>query len=177
MKKISLFLLALGATLPAFAAPDLAEKIARQYLPLLQKLAGEKFLLREVRARNASPLTPEEAQKVENAWTEIGISDLEHPYLFNPATQVIHGYEYRIPPMFKCFVLDQWGNVVGTDPQSTHFIHGPMDKFLKCYNRGRVYINPPGLDVSTKIYSVQVSVPVFDRGRTIGVLVATLSLE
>lgn len=155
------------------------KKILHLYLPLIKQMAGEEALIQDVSDRNNTPLKPGEAQKIQKAWVEIGLSDLERPYLYSPSSETIRGYESRIPGMVKCFILDQQGNVVGTAPKSKDFIHGQMDKFLKCYNhgQGQVYVNPPQLDISTKIYAVQVSVPILDQGRTIGVLVATLSLE
>ncbi|HVM32941.1 MAG TPA: PDC sensor domain-containing protein [bacterium] len=154
-------------------------KVAEAYLPVLRQLAAEEGLVREVQARDAHPISDSQAQKIQKTWADIGISDLERPYLFNGASEAIRAYESRVPPMFKCFVLDQQGNVVGTAPECKDFMHGRMPKFLKCYNggQGRVYLNPPGLDISTQIYSVQASVPVVLKNRTLGVLVATLSLE
>jgi hypothetical protein len=160
------------------ASPQV-QKVAKRYLPVLEKLAGEKALIREVLARDATPITDDRALKIQEAWSHIGISSLERPYLYNGASETIRTYQSKIPSMFKCFVLDRQGNVVGTVPECKDFIHGQMDKFTKCFNggQGRVYINPPKLDVSTEIYSVQVSVPVFNQGQTVGVLVASLSLE
>ena len=178
MRKIALpvlvFWVAASAALPS---TDRGGRIIQKYLPVLERLAGEDTLIQEIQARNGSPLPPLEEEKIEREWVEIGISDLERPYLHNPACDEIRQYEPKIPPMFKCFVLDCRGNVVGTVPQSHNFSHGKMEKFLKCYNRGKVYVGPEGLDISTKIYSVQVSVPVIQEGKTIGVLIASLSLE
>ncbi len=154
-------------------------KVVQKYLPLLQQLAAEKSVVQEVQGRNNSPLSPEQEERIQAEWVQIGHANSEKPFLYNSASQTIRAYESKIPFMVKCFLLDDQGNVVGTSPECKDFIHGQMDKFLKCYNKGsgRVFVNPAGLDVSTKIYSVQVSVPVWDGPKTIGVLVATLSLE
>lgn len=184
MKKIILLALLGVLARPVFSdsqggGSEKAGKAVREYLPLLTRLAAEKNLVRDVQARDNAPLSAEQARKIQAEWIQIGIEDVKKPYLYGDASQAIRLYEPRIPTLVKCFVLDDQGNVVGAVPECTDFIHGQMDKFLKCYNngRGRVYVNPPGLDVTTKIYSVQVSVPVFDGTKTIGVLVATLSLE
>ncbi len=181
MSKTVLLLLAVFVAMPSPALPSQGRigEVVQKSLPLLERLAAEKSVIQDILVRNATPLPPTEVQKIQREWTEIGISDLERPYLHNGSSEEMRRYEPWIPVMLKCFVLDCRGNVVGTAPQCNDFVHGTMDKFLKCYNRGRgrVYLSPAGLDVSTKIYSIQVSVPVFCEGRTIGVLVATLSLE
>lgn len=156
-----------------------AEKVVQENLPLLCQLAAEKNLVQDVRSRDKVPLNAEQAQKIQAEWVQIGIADSKKSYLYGEASQTIRLYESKIPSMVKCFALDNQGNVVGAVPACSGFIHGQMDKFRKCYNNGsgRVFLNPAGLDVSTKIYSVQVSVPIFDGSKTIGVLVSTLSLE
>ena len=178
-KTVGLTLVLWIAAGAALASTGKSGKIVQKYLPVLERLAGEDALIQEILSRNVAPLPVWKEERIQREWAEIGISDLERPYLHNAACDEIRQYEPKIPPMFKCFVLDCRGNVVGTAPQSKNFSHGKMEKFLKCYNRGRgrVYVGPEGLDISTQIYSVQVSVPVIQEGKTIGVLVASLSLE
>ncbi len=184
LKKIILLTLLGVMATPVFSDPPREGsgkigKVVRKYLPLLQQLAMEKTLVQEVLARDNAPLSTELAEKIQAEWVQIGHAESEKSYLYNGASQVICAYESKIPSMIKCFVLDDQGNVVGTVPECSDFIHGQMNKFSQCYNngKGRVFVNPAGLDVSTKIYSVQVSVPVSDGSKTIGVLVTTLSLE
>jgi hypothetical protein len=177
----ALFLLFLAANPRAFGmeADEKTQKVVRQCLPFLEQIAREKNIIADVLIHNASPLSPDQIQRDQEDWKKIGITDFKQTILFSQSSDVIRQYEPRLPLMVKCFVLDQQGDVVGAVPQSNSFAHGKMDKFLKSFNqgRGRIYVNEPALDISTHIYSVQVSVPIFSGGQTIGVLTATLSLE
>lgn len=175
------FLLFLAANPRVFGSqPDeKLQKVVRQCLPVLEQIAREKNIMGDVLIHNASPLSPAQIQSDEAEWEKMGISDFKQTILFSQSSDVIRQYEPRLPLMVKCFVLDQQGDVVGAVPECNNFAHGRMDKFLKAFNQGRgqIYVNPPGLDISTNIYSVQVSLPIFSGGQTIGILVATISLE
>jgi hypothetical protein len=177
----ALFLLFLAANPRAFGtqADEKLQKVVKQYLPFLEQISREKNVISDVLIHDASPLSPDQIQRDQEEWKKIGISDFKQTILFSQSSDVIRQYEPRLPLMIKCFVLDQQGDVVGAVPQSNSFAHGKMDKFLKSFNHGlgRIYVNEPGLDISTHIYSVQVSLPIFSGGQTIGVLTATLSLE
>ncbi|OGR11485.1 MAG: hypothetical protein A2097_04355 [Desulfobacula sp. GWF2_41_7] len=76
----------------------------------------------------------------------------------------------------ESFLCDQNGAVVGEYPKTTDYWQGDEDKFIKSYNdgAGRLFIGPLIFDDSTRTYSVQISIPVKDGERTIGVLIVGL---
>lgn len=174
-------LLAAGLAAPAWAGGESARVKAavKKYLPVIRQLAAEKTVVADIEEQESQKMTPEQAQKIQADWVQIGIADSVQPYLSKPSCATIKGYQDRLPTAVKFFTLDDQGNVVASLPKSHDFIHATEDKYIQCYNggRGKVVVGKASIDVSTKIYSFQVSVPVLDGGRTVGVLVATLSLE
>jgi hypothetical protein len=168
------------ATVWADGHSNAAQKVAKKYLPTLQKLAAEKTVIDDIQAQNALGMTAADAQALQDKWSKsIGIPEYVKPYLEKPSCKTMKAYMAQVPVMVKCFTLDGQGNIVGTVPKSHDFIHGTENKFTNCFNqgKGKVVVNPAQLDISTKIYSVQISVPVMSDSKTIGVLIATLSLE
>ncbi len=156
-----------------------SDKMVKRCLPVIQQLAAEKTVVSDTVDQNAHPLNADAAQKLQEDWEEIGIADSVKPYLNKPSCATIKAYKDKLPTAVKFFTLDAQGNVVATVPKSKDFIHATEEKFVKCYNggNGKVFVDKAKLDVSTKIYSVQVAAPIQDGGKTVGVLVVTLSLE
>ncbi len=73
----------------------------------------------------------------------------------------------------EAFLCDKRGAVVGEYPKTSDYWQGDEAKFTECYNMydGKVFIGQLNFDESTQAYSVQISVPVKDNEKTIGVLV------
>jgi len=71
------------------------------------------------------------------------------------------------------FLCDKRGAVVGESPKTSDYWQGDEEKFVECYNRGdgNVFIGDLEFDDSTQSYTVQISIPVKDDGKTIGVLI------
>ncbi len=179
-KSLLLAFMLIGFISSSFAGTnEKALKVAKANLTWIKQLATDPILLADVKSQNDLNLSTSQAQKLQTEWQKIGISESVKPYLNKPSAAAMRKTMAQKPILIKCFLLDRQGNIVATAPKSRDFIHGTEDKFLKCYNGGdgKVWIGPAMLDVSTKIYSIQVAVPVQDGGKAIGVLVATLSLE
>ncbi len=181
MKNIFFFpFLILGFVSSTFAGTaDKAAHTAKTNLPLIQKMAADPAVLTDVKAQNIQNMTAEHAKSIQADWEKIGISETVKPYLNKPSVAVMKKAMAQNPLLIKCFILDNKGYIVSTNPKSRDFIHGTEDKFVKSFNggSGKTWVGPAMLDVSTKIYSVQVGVPVKDGNQTIGILIATLSLE
>ncbi len=76
----------------------------------------------------------------------------------------------------EAFLCGNQGEVVGEYPKTTDYWQGDEQKFIDSYNNGsgKTFIGPLQYDESTRTYSVQISVPVIDNGKTIGVLIVGL---
>jgi hypothetical protein len=79
--------------------------------------------------------------------------------------------------LVDCFTLDAQGRVVGAIYKPHDFIQGQTPWFVNCFNhgQGRVYVGKPL--PSGQVSTIEISMPVTDGARTVGVLVATVLQE
>ena len=73
----------------------------------------------------------------------------------------------------EAFLTDNQGANVAAFPATSDYWQGDEEKWTASFHNGNgiLFIGPLETDQSTQTLAVQVSAPVFDRGRTIGVLV------
>jgi len=156
-----------------------AAKLLKANRPALEALAANPDVVADVRARNAKPLSPEEAGAIQRRWTAADQSDASYatPYLDNRSAAAFKAAMAKCKGLTKVFSLDQAGNIAASVPKAKDFLHGSEGKFSKAFASGKLEANAATADKSTKKWSVQFSLPIRDAGRTIGVLVATFPLE
>jgi hypothetical protein len=164
------------------AGPSLDDKVAaivQKGQPALEALAKNKDVVADVLARNQLLLTDEQAKSMQSRWLAPGVAGAElKPYLENKSTAAFHAASLKTAILTKVFSLDKAGNVVATVPKSHDFVHGFEPKFLECFKSGQTKVNKPALDLTSKTYSVQISVPIQDgEGTTVGVLVGTFAIK
>jgi hypothetical protein len=144
----------------------------------LEALAAQSGVVAETQARNKAGLDPDAAKALQARWTAPDAKDADfRAYLDNRATPALRKAMKRIPGLSKLFSLDKDGNVVASLPKCHDFIHGYQPKFIECFKGGSLVVNKPALDLTSKKYSVQVSVPVKDASGVIGVLVGTFGIK
>jgi hypothetical protein len=147
--------------------------------PVLEALAGDKGVIQETLARNAKPLAADDAKALQARWNAATTKDADlAAWLANRSAAAFRKALARKGSLTKVFSLDKDGNVVGSAPKPHDFCHGFEPKFLDCYRSGKALVNPPALDLTSKKYSVQVSVPIRDSsGLVVGVLVGTFAIK
>jgi hypothetical protein len=172
------------ASSPLLADADatLDEKVAavvQSGRPALEALAKRPEVAGAVAARDKAPLDPDAAKALQARWTTPGAKDADFAaYLTGPSAAALRKALGRIPGLTKVFSLDKDGNVVVTAPRCHDFIHGFEPKFLTCMKSGATVVNDPALDLTSKKYSVQISVPMRDdNGAVSGVLVGTFGIK
>jgi hypothetical protein len=79
----------------------------------------------------------------------------------------------------EIFVTDKLGANVAMTAKTSDYWQGDELKFTESWKAGAggVFVSDVGFDKSSQTYVVHVSVPVKDRGVTIGVLVAGINVE
>ena len=62
---------------------------------------------------------------------------------------------------------------------TSDYWQGDEEKWIDCWNggNGKIYIGALKLDESTNTVAAQVSAPVLDRGKTIGVLIVGVTIN
>jgi hypothetical protein len=76
----------------------------------------------------------------------------------------------------EAFLNAEKGEKVAFYEKTTSYVHKGSPKFDVPFNSKRVWQGSPEFDESSQTHQVQVSVPVVDAGRSIGVLVVGVSL-
>ncbi len=143
----------------------------------IKEWAASPLLIDSVRDQNLKNTGLEEIKRIDEEWINGRADDLATTLLTNPAGRFLNEKINKNDMLYtEAFLCDSKGAVVGEYPKTTDYWQGDEDKFIQCYNNGngRDYIGPLEFDESTQTYSVQVSVPVQDDGKTIGVLVVGL---
>ena len=77
----------------------------------------------------------------------------------------------------EAFLTDNQGANVAAFPATSDYWQGDEEKWTASFQNGNgvLFIGPLEQDESTQTLAVQVSAPVFDRGRTVGVLVVGIT--
>ena len=140
--------------------------------------AASPLLIEAVMEHNRKNMSLEEIKRIDSDWLAGKSDDLATALANNPVgrflNEKINNNRFLYAEAFLC---DNQGAVVGEYPKTSDYWQGDEDKFIQSYNngKGRDYIGPLKFDESTQTFSVQVSVPVLNGGKTIGVLVVGLN--
>jgi hypothetical protein len=182
--KTPLLLAGLSLLAPFVAADDAGSMdakvaaIVKAAQPALEALAAQPGLAAETEARDKEAMSDEAAKTWQARWTAPGAKDIDFKaYLDNQATPEFKKAMKKVKGLSKLFSLDKNGNVVATVPKCHDFVHGFEPKFSACFKSGQMLVNKPALDLTSKKYSVQISVPIKDASGTIGVLVGTFGIK
>jgi hypothetical protein len=97
----------------------------------------------------------------------------------SPAGRFLKQQVQRSTSFNEAFLTDNQGANVAAFPATSDYWQGDEDKWTNAFNDGdgRVYIGGLKLDESTNTVAAQVSAPVLDRGKTIGVLVVGVTIN
>ena len=141
---------------------------------VLEGHAANPLLVRAVKEQNAKEAPLDEIKAIDKDWQSGGRQELALSLQTNRVAtflreEVLKGNHH----LTEAFVCDRQGAVVSEHPKTSDYWQGDEEKFTASYNDGigRVFIGPLQFDDSTKTYSVQVSVPVKDGDKAIGVVV------
>lgn len=149
------------------------KKIIDARLKIIQQYAQDPFVIDAV--KKTEDLSMEKILKYDHAWISNTGSEYEKDILSNDISKFL-GKKIRSNTLLytEAFVCDRQGKTLGAYPRTSDYWQGDEDKFTKCMNGGETFIGPLEFDESIHSYSVQISVPVKDVEKTIGVLVVGL---
>ena len=176
--------MALGGLAPPLLAqsaldPDEVKELLRVKVRTVQHMALNPVLVRATLRQNASGLSLDEIKKRDTEWRA---SKESTPFKLSlqtsPAGRFLKDNVTRLDSINEAFLTDNQGANVAAFPATSDYWQGDEEKWSQSFNagEGRVFIGELELDESTRTYAVQISAPVIDRGRTIGVLVVGVTL-
>ena len=181
---VSLAFVLAGFAGPASAQEDISdaelEELLRVKVRTVQHMALNPLLVRAVRQQNSEGLTPEEIARRDKAWRATKeLTPFKLSLQTSPAGRFLRQQVQRSTSFNEAFLTDNQGANVAAFPATSDYWQGDEEKWIASYNGGdgKIYIGSLELDESTNTVAAQVSAPVLDRGKTIGVLVVGVTIN
>ncbi len=180
------------AVLTAFAIPALAqqqqpeipaedlEQILKVKIRAVERLAANKVVIDAVREQNAKRMPLDQIKKIDKEWSSTKeVTAFKRSLQENSSGQYLRRHVTRNPTYGEAFLTDNQGANVAAYPATTDYWQGDEEKWTASYNKGKgkVFVGPVKYDDSSKTYQAQVSAPVLDGDKTIGVLVVGVKLD
>lgn len=174
--------LAMGPATRA-SAEELAfrDRIVQAHVDDLRRIAAHPLLVRAVKKANKSGWqTPEQIGQTDLRWRQTkGVNDpLIKRYLENPCADFLRKAQQKNPSFLELFVMDNKGCIVAESDKTSDFWQADEPKWQECFNNGngRVHVGDVEYDRSTRLYVIQISMPISDESNeTIGAMTASVS--
>ncbi len=147
---------------------------------IAQSWAADPAIVQSVREANEHLRTMAEIEALDAKWMKtVGVDDFMHRIIDHPAAERLRQLRSSNPELREAILTDRLGANVASTNKTSDFYQGDEEKFRKAFDEGKggVYVGSIYRDESVQSYSVPIGVPVLDEGRTIGVLIVTLSVE
>ncbi len=155
-------------------SPALA-KIIESRLKILKKYAAEPIIINAVKKQNSKMTSLKEITAIDKKWIEGSNNDFIKTVLNNNISKYLSKKVKSNKLLYtEAFLYDNQGAIVGAYPRTSDYWQGDETKFTECFNNSKKYIGPLEFDQSTQSPAIQMSLPVKDQGKTIGVLVMGL---
>ena len=181
------FLLLLVATFTAPAAaqelafsPEQLKVVLASKIRAVKRLAANLSVVDAVKAQNAEETTIEKIKRIDEKWRATKtLTAFKRSLQRNPAGRFLRRHVRRNPTYGEAFVTDKRGANVAAYPATSDYWQGDETKFTASYDdgKGKVFIGDVEYDESSQTHAAQVSVPVIDQGKAIGVLVMGVQLD
>ena len=156
------------------------EDLLKVKIRTVQHMALNPLLVRAVRQQNATGLTQEEIGRRDKAWRATKeLTPFKLSLQTSPAGRFLKSQVERSASFNEAFLTDNQGANVAAYPATSDYWQGDEEKWSESFNNGngRIHIGSLELDESTNTVAAQVSAPVLDRGRSIGVLVVGVTIN
>ncbi len=119
--------------------------------------------------------------QIDRQWSEYTIDHPHKKQMYNnTAGQILKKHVEDVNSYFsEIFITDRQGANVAAWPITSDYWQGDEVKWHRSFNNGngKIYIGDIDFDVSSQSSVIQVSVPVYQEGITIGVLIGAIKLS
>lgn len=139
--------------------------------PKLQKWASSIEITSAVKAQNAKNVSLNKIKEIDKKWMETsGVDKFMKDILSSNCSEYLKKLRKENPFIVEAFVMDNKGANVAMTNKTSDYWQGDEDKFIKSYNNGNgtLHFGKLSFDESSQAYVIQVSVPVIEKGKTIG---------
>jgi hypothetical protein len=166
-------LLPLGAA--AQAPPPADDPAVQAQVAVLAGWARAPELVAAVRSQNALRASPEAIQEIDAQWIDGEAEPRVQALMSNPCAEKLKQLRAGGPAYREGLVMDDQGALVCITDRTSDYWQGDEPKWQRVFPAGEVFVDRARYDTSARAILVQVSVPIKDGQRTIGVL--TVGIE
>jgi hypothetical protein len=169
-------------SIPAFvyAGEKAPQEVVDMAQAELAEIGTDPIIVAAVKAENEKGKTLGEIKEMDNQWKETpGIADYMQALMDSQCGRHLRKIQESKVFFSEIFVTDNQGaNVAMTDKTSDYW-QGDEAKFTETYKdgAGAIHISEVEFDDSSQTYLVQVSVPVKDQDKVIGVITFGIDLD
>jgi hypothetical protein len=159
---------------------EFRDRIVQTHIDDLRRISAEPRIVQAVRkANDMGWQTQEQIEQQDVRWRQTkGVDDpLIQVYLNNPCADLLRQAQQNNPSYVELFLMDNKGCIVAESDKTSDFWQGDEAKWTECYNggEGRVYVGDVEYDQSTRLYVIQISLPIYDERNTIGAMTVSVS--
>lgn len=156
------------------------QELLRVKIRAIKRLAANAVIIDAVKEQNARKVSIDEIKRIDNKWRSTKeLTPFKKSLQSNRAGKRLKRTVRRNPTYGEAFLTDNKGANVAAYPATSDYWQGDEGKFTTSYNNGegKIVIGPVEYDESSKTHAAQVSVPVLEGGKAIGVLIVGVKLD
>lgn len=168
-----------SASLAISLSEDEMSESLKNKIRMVQHMALNPLLIKAVRQQNFEELNMETIDLREQEWKTGGESiELKTSMLAGDHAALMRRFIDENRGLLEICLTDSRGVNVAAYPLTDDYWQGDEEEWIKSFNdgKGRVFIGSLERDEKTNSIFTHVSAPVFDREKTIGVLVVAVRL-
>lgn len=157
----------------ACAAEEAPQKVLDLANYTLAKYGSDPVIVKAVKEQNAKGMTLDQIKKMDKKWVAyMGTAGYMKALIQSECGRRLHKIQKTQPYFAEIFVMDKQGAIVAMTEKTSDYWQGDEAKFKKSFKggAGAVYVSKVRFDRSSQAYLAQVSVPVKDDGKAIGVI-------
>ncbi len=156
------------------------KRLLRTKIETIEEIASNEMIIRAVRKQNQMALSPAKIREIDAEW----IRTSEHAPFKRSLQESEVGRHFKSMIDFnesiysEAFLTDRRGANIAAYPTTTDYWQGDEKKWIAAFNdgSGETYVGPIAFDESTQTTAIQISTPVMDEGKAIGVLIVGIKL-
>lgn len=157
------------------------KNLLRFKIAAIKELAADPVIVDEVRKRNEQNIKLSDIQALDRSWSEYSSDHPEKRKMFSTKAgrMLKDQVEFDSSIFSEIFLTDNQGANITAWPVTSDYWQGDEAKWHRSFNNGEgdVYIGRLEYDESSQSNAIQISVPVMDDNRAIGVLIAGIKLS
>jgi hypothetical protein len=161
-------------------SPEQLQAVLAPKIKAVKRLAANPTVIDAVKAQNAEAANIEQIKQIDEKWRSTKtLTAFKKSLQKNPSGRYLRRHVRRNPTYGEAFLTDKRGANVAAYPATSDYWQGDETKFTASYDdgKGKVFIGDVEYDESSQTHAAQVSVPVIDQGKAIGVLVMGIQLD